>query len=274
MKRNILPTYIDSPAETIDVSVSNKPISGKSSFVLVVGPSSGTQYLSLPSRTSDDRPVVPGTMVTIIRKDAGEGTVIVGLGDSIPTGSDNLYGMSLLDASGDSCTFMFLGENASTDYDAWILVSSDIAATAATWSGGSVTINTTFSANALLYGSLTKIGNSPVDDLQIASNFRFSDSNNNPTIAFNTVGSGTATLNDSAHPNAAIISFTPGWANGDTAVITLPTGVTFEAERFILKNQAAGISGDIEVTADDQITFTASGECDGDLGYLVIVMGS
>ena len=278
MKRNITPFYIDGPVETIDLSSENKSISGKSSFVIVNGPSSGSTSLNLPSRTTDDRPVVPGTMVTIVRKDTGEGSVLVGFGEAIPSGADNLYGISTLTVSTDSCTFMFLGRNINTDYNAWVLVSSDLAATA--WSGGTVSTTTSFSSavylngSTYINGSATKIGNSPVDDLQIASNFRFSDSNNNPTITFTTAGSGTATLNASAHPNAAIITFDGVWGNGDTAVITLPANVTFESERFILKNQPSGINGNLVVSSDTQITFTATGVCSGDLGYLVVVMGS
>lgn len=267
MKRNITPFYIDGPVESVDCSSGSQTISGKSSFVLVTGPSSGNPVtLSLPVRTSDDRPIVPGTMVTMVRTDSDAVAVTVTSESALDTNSS-----STLSAYLDSTSFMFVGPNNDNIFGSWTLISSDLAA--ADWDGGSVNGDTDFFGAVYLRGS-TKIGDNPADDLQIASNFRFSDSSNNPTIASNTAGSGTASLNESAHPNAAIITFTAGWANGDTAVITLPTDVAFEAERFILKNQAADINGDIEVTGNSEITFTATGECEGDLGYLVIVMGS
>lgn len=271
MKKDITPFYLETPYETLTGSGAVYP-SGDTSFVIISG-LTGNMIIDLPIRNSNDKPIKPGTCIRFFRTDntlfsCGLASAKLNPGSTF---YDSGIAIDLIVKNGESCTAMMMGPTETNKQGEWALIDSDLAGSDS-WNGGAVTSDTTFSSSVNLNG-FTKIGNSPVNDLQIASNFRFSDSNNNPTIVV-TTGSGTATLNASAHPNAAIISFSGVWANGNTAVITLPSGVTFESERFILKNQPSTINGSIAVTTDTQITFTASGTCSGNLGYLVIVMGS
>lgn len=257
MKRNITPFYIEGPVEAIDCTLEDKTISGNSSFVKVTG-GNVNRLLSLPTRTVNNKPIVPGTMVYIVRTDSDSGQIQV-----VTQTFVDLYSTSFLTESFDSVTYMFVGPSESNKEGQWTSISSDVTAV---FSGGTV-------ANATTFSDDVQVGDTAVDELNIASIITYKRSltpSSFCTFVENSTN-GTATLNDEAHPNAGIITFSGTWVNGETATVTLPGDATYSTSNFILKNQPASVNGTLTASGNT-LTFTATGTCSGVLEYLVVCM--
>lgn len=160
MIKNVLPFFLNGGIQVLSDDTTTEAWNGKASFVHAKA--SGAKSFTLGLNDENGLPVKPGTIVVVMKVDADSNAITV---DPTPDMSPEADSVEL-NGENQTCMFMLKAPYGSNTKGEWVLLAKDADTT---FSGGTVSANTTFSGNVEIEGNVGFYDTTPVAQHTVAA---------------------------------------------------------------------------------------------------------
>ena len=161
MIKNVLPFFLNGGIQVLDDNTATEAWNGKASFVHARA--SGAKSFTIGLTDENGLPVKPGTIVVVMKVDADSNAITVN-----PTPDISPLEVPSVELNGENqtCMFMLKAPHGSNTKGEWVLLAKDADTT---FSGGTVSANTTFSGNVEIEGNVGFYNTTPVAQHTVAA---------------------------------------------------------------------------------------------------------
>lgn len=161
MIKNVLPFFLNGGIQVLTDDTATEAWNGKASFVHAQA--SGAKSFTIGLTDENGLPVKPGTIVVVMKVDADANAITVN-----PTPDMSPLEVPSVELNGENqtCMFMLKAPHGSNTKGEWVLLAKDADTT---FSGGTVSANTTFSGDVEIEGNVGFYNTAPQAQETIAA---------------------------------------------------------------------------------------------------------